>query len=454
MPKGRILIADPDPALLHDLRDFLTACGYSIVTARDSKRALEVCSGEGADVVLMATELIRGHGVEMIAGMRKNARETSIILMSDFEEDIGAGRFNCENLVKPFSHREIQLILKLVFCNKGLAAENALLTKRKALHEELLSIVGKGKHLDELVSAVSRAAENNFPVVIYGEKGTGRDAVARVVHSSDLHNSGPFIFVPCGLFTEEQLSRELFGGSSGKNGMFSPERMKGKVELADGGTLYLDGVECIPPSVQIKLIHLIAERGFERPGGAEWVPVDVRVMLGTSSALEAMVDSQGFRADLYYRVRENVIALRPLRECRDAIPWMVGKYLDENCSDGDAPTAVSEETMKLLCEYDWPGNHFEFESSMAFAVSRAAGGKVLPVHLPPTIMEGTELGEIISNALDEVEKRHISMVLEKCSWNKHETARELEISKSTLYSKINKYRLQRPSGRRTCETRK
>jgi DNA-binding NtrC family response regulator len=237
--------------------------------------------------------------------------------------------------------------------------------------------------------------------------------------------------------------RELFGESSVEKDVSVRKMVKGKVELAGGGTLFIDDVQCAPPPVQIRLIHLIAERGFESPGGGEWTAADVRLIVGTSGDLEFMLDTWQFRSDLYHRFQDSRITLRPLRDCKDAIPSMLGACLRMHSSEGGSPVEISDEAMRIMCEYDWPGNVVELESCISHAVARSGGGKVRPSHLPSSIVEGTELTEMISNALDDVEKRHIMTVLERCSWNKHQAARELEISKSTLYSKISKYSLVR-----------
>ena len=444
MSKGRILVADTDAAFLSDLQNFLVSMNYSVFAASDMKRVLEVCSDGNVDVVLLAKDLMLGCGTDLIEKIRQTAPASTIILVSEFGDDHDdSGSFDCENLVKPFSHRELRLVMKLVFNNKGLAAENALLRRRKTLQEELSSISGKGGHFEGLLCAVERAVSNDLPVLVHGEKGTGKDTLARIIHSNHLKNYGPFISVSCCSFTEDGLMRELFGNLSRELGVSISKTMKGKVELADGGTLYIDEVQFAPPSVQIRLIHLIAEGGFERPGSGEWIHVDVRMILGALSDFDCTVDAESFRPDLYYRLQDNSIALRPLRECRDAIPSIVGIYLKDHCSDDMMSTDISEEAMQILCEYDWPGNIDELESCLTYAVERCKGGRIQAGHLPSSIVEGTELTEMISSALDEVEKRHIMTVLDKCSWNKHQAARELEISKSTLYSKISKYRLIR-----------
>ncbi len=444
MSKGKILVADTDAALLSDLRQFLSSINYTVFAASENKRVLEICSQGNIDVVLLARDLMLGYGVDLIEKIRKMVRDVTIILMSDFGDDRDdTGNLRCENLVKPFSHRELSLILKLVFDNKGLAAENALLRKRKTLEEELLSISGKGTHSGELLSAVGRAVSNDLPVLVHGENGTGKETVARIIHSSHLRNYGPFISVSCCPFTEGGLMRELFGELLVEKDVSACKTVKGKVELADGGTLYIGEAQCAPPSVQIRLIHLIAEGGFERPGSGEWMAADLRLIVGTSGDVDRMVDTWDFRPDLYYRLQDNRIILPPLRDCRDAVPSMIASRLKTHCSEGETPVEMSEEAMHILCEYDWPGNLDELESCISHAVARAAGGRVQPSHLPSSIVEGTELTEMISNALDDVERMHIMMVLEKCSWNKHQAARELEISKSTLYSKINKYSLVR-----------
>ena len=449
MSKGQILVADTDAILLSDLHRFLTSLGYAVYEASETKRVLEVCSDVDVDIALVSRDLVTSYGQKLVERMRGAAPDLRVVLMSDFGDDgEGMTDLRCENLVKPFSHRELELILKLIFDNKGLAAENALLRKSKTLQEELFSIAGKGRHFEELMSAVGRAANSDSPVLVHGEKGTGKETVARIIHSNHLRNYRPFVSVSCYPFTEDGLMRELFGESSRRNGVSSCRTMKGKVELADGGTLYIGEAQYAPPSVQIKLIHLISEGGFEKPGSTEWTTVDVRLVFGVSDDIEVLIEGGVFRTDLYCRLADSSIALLPLRESKEAIPWIVKGCIRECCHEGSITPQISEAAMRVLCEYDWPGNLIELRSCISHAAARAEDGVIHAKHLPPSIVDGTELTEIISNALDEVEKRHIINVLENCSWNKHRAARELEISKSTLYSKINKYRLLKgPKGR-------
>ena len=440
MAKAGILVADTDSALLSDLAAFLVSEGYEVFKACDPKRVLEVCGAGEVDVVLISRKMVRDCPGAIIGKIRQSSRAAIIEMVEFGDDDVEGNGAGCETLVKPFSHRDLGTILRLVLNNKRLAEEIADLRTRNEFQDELVWVAGKGRHIEELLSSLDAATCDGGAVLVQGEEGTDRETVARIIHSNYFGNSGPFVTMSCRTLTEEGISRELFGRGSKRQSSFGAGHGKGRVELADGGTLFIEGIDGVPPSVQIRLLNLIAESGFENDDG-EWIPVSASIVLGASSNLDQLVEQGEFRADLYYRISRRTVRLKPLREIRDALPDIVACLLAGDSQGSSGTTRLGHEAARILQDYDWPGNHAELMDAVKYALARCANGEIAPHHLPSAIAEGAEVSSMLSNALDAVEKRHISHVLEKCLWNKHQAARELEISKSTLYSKIGKYRL-------------
>jgi DNA-binding NtrC family response regulator len=277
-------------------------------------------------------------------------------------------------------------------------------------------------------------------VLIQGKSGTGKELVARAIHNQSLRADRPFQAVNCGVFTETLIENELFGHEKGAY-TGAVQRSIGRVEAADGGSLFLDEIDTMPLSSQVKLLRVLEERSFQRLGGTKQINVDFRLITATNVDLKDAVARKVFRDDLYYRLNVIAITLPELTERVSDIPLLVNHFMEHHKSKGRAE-AVSPEAMDILLRHSWPGNVRELVNAIEYAVVMAKGPQITPADLPESIMgraasDAHEARESLS--LRETEKDLILKTLKDCQGNKHLAAKILRIPRSTLYSKLQKH---------------
>ncbi len=317
--------------------------------------------------------------------------------------------------------------------------------KLKALKKQIISysygsIVGKDPKMLQIYRLIDDIAPTNATVLILGESGTGKELVARAIHAKSLRKNKPFVVINCSAYPQTLLESELFGYEKGAfTGAVSQK--KGRFELANGGTVFLDEVGDIPPVSQVKLLRLLQFQEFERLGGNKTIKVDVRLIAATNKNLLEEVKKGNFREDLYYRLNVIPILLPPLRERKNDIPLLVEHFIKKlNEKENKHIKGVTPEVMRILMDYDWPGNVRELENTIEHAFVLTKGELIektaLPMHL-----RGTEKEEKETLSFAENERRFLLKMLEECNWNKMRVAKKLNISRSTLYSKLKRYNL-------------
>jgi two-component system response regulator HydG len=339
--------------------------------------------------------------------------------------------------------------------------QSAPVIKRAFLHEEEIrdlqnrlesspefqGIVARDPKMQVVFKLIEDIAATDATALILGESGTGKELVARAVHQLSPRKDKPFIVINCAAYPSTLLESELFGH---EKGAFSGAvRLKpGRFELADGGTVFLDEVGEIPLSAQIKLLRILQMQQFERVGGEKTLTVDVRIIAATNKDLLEEVKAGNFREDLYYRLNVIPIRLPPLKERGNDIALLVHHFLRRMATVHQKHVEAFEpEALKLLLEYPWPGNVRELENSIEHAVVLARGARIKPRDLPASLQKAAPIHEREPQAakLAEHEKQLIEAVLRECSWNKKEAAGRLGISRSTLYAKLRKYRINIPA---------
>ena len=301
-------------------------------------------------------------------------------------------------------------------------------------------LIGRSKKMREVYELIELVSHSEATVLITGENGTGKELVALEIHHRSPRGGGPFIVAHCSAYSPTLLESELFGHEKGAfTGAI--KQKKGRIERAQGGTLFLDEIGDIAPATQVLLLRFLQDRKFERVGGEKTFEADVRILAATNKDLYEEVRAGRFRDDLFYRLNVISIHLPPLRDRKEDIPllcdYFVSKY---NSRENKAVTAVSPEAMRLLMEYDWPGNVRQLENAISHAIILCSEDEIKPEHLPRFLKENIEEDSRFTSLADH-ERRLIERVLKDCNWNKHEAARRLNISRSTLYSKIKRYRL-------------
>jgi PAS domain S-box-containing protein len=302
-------------------------------------------------------------------------------------------------------------------------------------------IIGQSKRMQEVYELIDLVARTDATVLITGENGTGKELVARTIHRQSKRVRGPFVVANCSAYSPTLLESELFGHEKGAfTGAI--RRKKGRFELAQEGTLFLDEIGDIPPATQVLLLRFLQDHCFERVGGELTIEADVRVVAATNKDLYREVQEGRFRDDLYYRLNVITIHLPPLRERKEDIPALSQHFLEKyNLKEHKRILRFSADAMQTLMDFDWPGNVRQLENAVSHAVILAQGEDIRRRHLPRFLKEGSE--EALPTSLAETERLLILRVLKEVGWNKHEAARRLRVSRSTLYSKIRRYGLQR-----------
>ncbi len=300
-------------------------------------------------------------------------------------------------------------------------------------------IIGQSKKMQEVYQLIDLVSGTDATVLITGENGTGKELVARTIHYQSKRSRGPFVVANCSAYSPTLLESELFGHEKGAfTGAI--RRKKGRFELAQTGTLFLDEIGDIPPATQVLLLRFLQDHCFERVGGELTIQSDVRVLAATNKDLYREAQQGRFRDDLYYRLNVITIHLPPLRERKEDIPLLCQHFLHKyTLKEGKKITKFSPDAMQSLMDFDWPGNVRQLENAISHAVILAQGEIIRRRHLPRFLKEGDE--EAVPSSLAETERRLILRVLKEASWNKHEAARRLRVSRSTLYSKIRRYKL-------------
>jgi DNA-binding NtrC family response regulator len=352
-----------------------------------------------------------------------------------------------EYIVKPCHPQEISLLVERIIRVKNLQRENAILRRKLHRQYSFHDLVSKNPRMGEIFDLVREISSQRSTVLIQGESGTGKELVARAIHYSGDRSSGPFVGVSCAALAETLLESELFGHERGAfTGAIAQK--KGKFELADGGTIFLDEIGDISPKLQVDLLRVLQERRFFRVGGTAELTVDVRVIAATHQDLQARVREGRFRDDLYYRLNVINIHLPPLRERREDIPLLVQELLERLSHElGREVSEISDEAMRLLVDHAWPGNVRELENALERAIVTCKTRVLTADDLaflrstPAAVPAGVDLPSGLT--LQDLEKRYIAATLERTEGNVKAAAAALGIDRSTLYEKIRRYEIPR-----------
>jgi DNA-binding NtrC family response regulator len=302
-------------------------------------------------------------------------------------------------------------------------------------------IIGQSDEMQKIYELIDLVSGSDATVLIAGENGTGKELVAQAIHRESHRGSGPFIVANCSAYSPALLESELFGHEKGAfTGAI--KRKKGRIERAKGGTLFLDEIGDIAPATQVLLLRFLQDHCFELVGGEETLEADVRVLAATNRDLYREVEAGRFRDDLYYRLNVITIDMPPLRDRNEDIPMLTKHFLEKySLKEGKKANSFSSGAMQVLMDYEWPGNVRQLENAISHAVILAQAPVIERKHLPQFLKHAAP--DPPSTSLAENERRLILGVLQESNWNKHEAARRLNISRSTLYSKIRRYSLRK-----------
>ena len=332
--------------------------------------------------------------------------------------------------------------------NRAILQEEAIqdLHRRIEASAEFCGIIGKDPKMQVLYRLIEDIAPTDATVLIQGESGTGKELVARAIHQRSDRKDGSFVVINCSAYPETLLESELFGHEKGA--FTGAVRQKaGRFELADGGTVFLDEIGEIPAQAQIKLLRVLQTQKFERLGGERTVSVNVRILAATNKDLLQEVKKGSFREDLYYRLNVIPIMLPALRDRRNDIPLLANHFMGRFATEqGKKIERFSQEAMRVLLDYSWPGNVRELENSVEHSVVLAKGTKIEPSDLPAALRNlGASPASRAGGSIFENERSLLEHILAECDWNKKEAARRLGIGRNTLYAKLKKHRLEKPT---------
>jgi two-component system response regulator AtoC len=443
----RILIVDDEIIMRDSLSEWLREDGYGVVAVEDGFQALEKVQEERWDVLLVDLKMPGMDGLELLERVKKFKDEIPVIIMTAYatvDSAVKAMKKGAyDYIVKPFNPEEIGLAIRKIIAYQDLLKENIYLRQELEKKYAFKDIIGKSHKMQEVLALVKTVAKSNSTVLIESESGTGKELVARAIHSSSVRSEGPFVAVSCAALPESLLESELFGHEKGAfTGAVSMK--KGRFELADRGTLFLDEIGEISPKTQVNLLRVLEEKELRRVGGTKVVQTDVRIIAATNKDLKAAVDQGKFREDLYYRINVVSIQLPPLRDRKEDIPLLVQHFLNKYCIENKKELdGLSEEVSRILMKYDWPGNVRELENVIERAVVVAKERIITPEDLPLLVPSESKFKPTADMPLQDVEKEHILRALESNNWNITKTAKILGIDRNTLSSKIKKYQIKK-----------
>jgi len=450
--RWHILVVDDEETMTESLAAWLREDGYSVDTASSGRQAIERASAREYAIYFVDLKMPGGlDGIETMMEIRKTQPEASIIVITAYatvDTAITALKEGAqEYIVKPCHPQEISLLVERIIKVKNLERENALLRKKLLRQYRFHDLVSKSPRMAQIFDLVKDVASQRSTVLIQGESGTGKELVARAIHFSGDRAGKPFVGVSCGALAETLLESELFGHEKGSFTGAVTQR-KGKFELAEGGTIFLDEIGDISPKLQVDLLRVLQERRFFRVGGTEEITVDVRVIAATHRDLTAAVRDGAFRDDLYYRLNVINVRLPPLRERREDVPLLAQEFLERLAPElGKATTEISEEALRVLLDHDWPGNVRELENAVERAIvtcrTRVLTAEDFSFLRPPSASSRGDLGLPAGLTLQDLERNYITATLQRTKGNIKEAATALGIDRSTLYEKIKRYEIPR-----------
>jgi two-component system nitrogen regulation response regulator NtrX len=451
-----ILVVDDEESICQTLGGILTDEGHEVVTAGSGEEALRILEEEQPHLILLDIWLPGMDGIETLKAIKAAYPQLQVVMMSGhgtIETAVKATKLGAFDFIeKPLSLEKVILAVNHALDLVRLEEENLLL-RQSVSHE--YELTGKSGPIQDLKEMIGIVAPTNAWILIMGENGTGKELVARSIHRQSRRVQKPFIEVNCAAIPEDLIESELFGHEKGAfTGATAKKR--GKFDLADEGTIFLDEVADMSLKAQAKVLRILQEKKFERVGGNRLIPTDVRVLAATNKDLEKEMEEGRFRQDLYYRL--NVIPLRipPLRDRREDVPLLVNRFLkDFAWKEGDAEKKVTDEVMTVLMRYHWPGNVRELKNIIERLVIMTPTGVISKCDIAPLFEEGKTQAyppesEISSGtfraAKQDFERQYIVRKLREFDGNISRTAEAIGLERSNLHKKIRSYDLEVKNG--------
>jgi two-component system response regulator AtoC len=449
--KEKILIIDDDAGVRQVLSESLAGIGYSVQAIESGDKALNTIKDHGSDLLILDMVLPRMDGMEVLKEVNRRHPEMAVIMITGYasvETAIKAMKMGAfDYIVKPFRMEEVGLVIEKALERSRLRRENLYLRRQLESHFGIGGLAGNSPAMKKVLSVLEQVASTRSTVLITGARGTGKEMVARALHFNGDRKDHPFVAVACAGIPEGLLEDDLFGHVKDAFADALTDR-QGRMEMANGGTVFLDEVGALGGGIQAKLLRALVDREILPLGGKEKVAVDVRFIAATQEDLQALVAQGRFREDLFYRLNVIQIALPDLQKRREDVPILVHHFLQKYSREMGTPTpAFSAEAMRALTEYDWPGNVRQLENVVERAVALSRGKEELTVEdLPREIQEAvtTSLplvrvggeGVSLDAIMAQYEEKMLLQALETTGWVKTRAAELLKIKRTTLIEKM------------------
>jgi DNA-binding NtrC family response regulator len=451
---GLILIIDDEKSIRNSLKEILEFEGYEVDTAENGLEGLSIIKDSDYDLVICDIKMPKMDGKELLTKVQTMDVPPKFIMISGHGnvdtaiESVKLGAF--DYIPKPPDMNKLLITVKNALENKVLKEETKVLKRRIVQSTE---ITGDSESIKRIKATIEKVAPTDARVLITGENGTGKELVARWIHEKSHRSKGPFIEVNCAAIPNELIESELFGHEKGSFTSAINQR-KGKFELANGGTLFLDEIGDMDQSAQSKVLRALQEAKITRIGGDKDINIDVRVIAATNKKIDQEIAMGNFRMDLYHRLSVILIHVPTLNERKDDIPMLAEQFCEEVClQQGIAVKIITPYALKLLQEYEWTGNIRELRNVIERLVI-LGGSKITEEDVQNYAFKGVQVSNTMNSEIfdqypkfqdfkEHIEKQFIEYKLAQFNWNVSKTADEIDIQRSHLYNKIEKFNLKR-----------
>ncbi len=447
--QAHILVIDDEESMRDSCQQTLSRTANKVEVAPDGAAGLAMLAKESFDLVILDLKMPGMSGMEVLAKIRQEYPQVVVIVITGYAtiesavEAIKGGAYDF--LPKPFTPDALRAIVARALDRRALALENILLRDELKATFGPDAIVGQSHSMKKIEEMVRKVSPTDATVLICGESGTGKELVARAIHRHSTRSDRPFVVVDCGSLVENLFESELFGHVKGSFTGATATKY-GRLELANGGTVFFDEIGNISINIQTKLLRVLQERQITKVGSSQVINVDVRVVAATNKDLHEAVKMGTFRDDLFYRLSVVPITLPPLRDRRGDIPLLADNFLRKyNHKRKKTVRSISDGAMKALIAYDWPGNVRELENAIERAVVLTENEVIEPsdlLYYGLSAEAPSRLPADLPQRLDDVEKQHIARMLKKYSEHKGKTADALGIDRKTLRAKLRRYELE------------
>jgi two-component system NtrC family response regulator len=458
-----VLIVDDEKNYTAVLSVVLEEEGYEVLTANSAEEALEILNQTGVDLVLTDLKMPGMDGIELLAHIKAKDQDLPVILMTahgTVDKAVAAMHKGAYTFIqKPFENDRLVIFVQKAVDLFRVVKENRRLREEVASQYRFENIIGKSQAMQEVFKTIRKVAPSNATVLIEGESGTGKELVAKAIHFNSPRRDRPLIAVNCAALSENLLESELFGHEKGAfTGAVA--RKKGRFEMADGGSLFLDEIGELSTNLQVKLLRVLQEKVFERVGGVDPVAVDIRVMAATNRSLREEMERGRFREDLFYRLNVVRLQLPPLRERREDIRLLIDHFLRKHALERQSEIPVvgmQREVERIFFEYSWPGNVRELENLIERTLVLCPGDRITASDLPKDFrdsvnntlhLDGIPADAPLYDTLAWVERKMIERAMHMAGNVQSRAAEILGIGKSGLNQKLKKFQIDpSPRGR-------